>query len=92
MASSLRDIEASAVRAIRRAAADRRPVDAGNVQAVVDAIRAAYSLGRKDTTAEAVDAYRIYIDTDDLDEFRDALTGLMELAGLLPAAGAVKEE
>jgi hypothetical protein len=75
-------LEDKAISLMRRPAADYRynlvaeEALAGQLASVV---REAYDLGRSDCMAEVLEAYRLFIDSDDLDAFRDMLA---ELAGL----------
>ena len=53
------------------------PVDAGLVQTVNDAVAAAHTLGRQKAALELAEAYQLFLDNDDLDVLRDALTDLL---------------
>jgi hypothetical protein len=53
------------------------PVDAGLVQAVNDAVAAAHKLGKQQAALELADAWQLFLDNDDLEVMRDALTALL---------------
>jgi hypothetical protein len=71
----------SAETALRQACRDRplqlRPPDAGLVQAVHDAVAAAHKLGKQQAALELADAWQLFLDNDDLEVMRDALTALL---------------
>lgn len=54
---------------------------------VHDAVTEARREGRASALREVAAAYRLFIETDDLDAFRDTLTDLMDAAGLLDETG-----
>lgn len=90
MSRGTADLERAAIRAMRAAARDRLPVDAGLVQTVADQVKEAYRRGGEDTAAELADAYSLYVvRDDDLDPFRDTLTERLPEGWELPK-GAVQ--
>lgn len=75
---TLRQAEDEAERLARKMARSRgQAADAGEIGLLLHSVRAAYEAGRADTMAVIVDAYHLFLDTDDLDGFRDALTEMM---------------
>lgn len=72
------DLERAAEQALRLAVVGGSPPDAGLVAKVTGAVRDAWQAGAEETAAAIADAYVLYIlNDDDLDGFRDALTGFL---------------
>lgn len=91
MSRGTSDLERDAIKAMRRAAKDRLPVDAGLAQTVGDAVKAAYQRGYEDAAAELADAYSLYLlRDDDMDAFRDALTERLPEGWQIPADALAK--
>ena len=74
---SLDDCQYSAEAALRQANSGNRPVDAGLVQHVRNAVAAAYKLGQQNSALVPADAYQLFLDNDDPDVLRDTLTELL---------------
>jgi len=70
------DLEKQAETAVRLATASRLPVSHQHIQDAIRAVQGAYERGHAVAMAEVIDAYKLFLDTDDLDGFRDALTDL----------------
>jgi hypothetical protein len=61
---------------------DFLPPGAGTIGMIRQAVSDARREGRASMLREVVDAYGLFIDTDDLDGFRDTLTNLMDAEGV----------
>jgi hypothetical protein len=77
-----RSLADEAEKIARRIAVDRLPPDAGAIGMLRDTVARAYEAGQKDELSVVLAAYQEFLDSDDLDVFRDVLTDLMESAGL----------
>jgi len=82
--ASLGGLEDAAIAIMRKAAQDRLPVDAGNSAALANIVRDAWMAGERRMIAAVAEAYRLFIETDDLDAFRDTITDLMGEEGDQP--------
>ena len=88
MARGTQDLEDSVIAQLRRAAVDHPPVDPGLSVRATALVREAYRRGGEDTALALAQAYQLFLQNDDLDALRDALTDLLPANYVAPEPGA----
>lgn len=78
---NLAQLQDNAEAAARHIATDRLPPDAGAIQKIRDTVADAFSAGAVEVIKDVLNAYQLFLDSDDLDGFRDDLTEVMSVYG-----------
>lgn len=70
----------------RQIARDRLPPDAGAIGKLLTTVEAAYDCGRRELMQMVLEAYTEFIDSDDLDGFRDTISDLIPPGTIVPVS------